>query len=236
MRAATFGRKPVVMVAGNHEFYGRELSGELQRMREMARGSNVHLLDRDEFVLGGVRFLGCTLWTDFQLPVQQPSGALVGDQVRSLVAANQQLNDFVHVRLADGPPGKQRLLRAQDTLEMHQADREWLHRAFTDSFEGPTVVVTHHAPTAGSVLPEYQGDELAPAFVSELPEEFFEVPLLWVHGHTHSSADYFRGPCRILSNPRGYPRQDGSCENRSFERARIVEVLARRSEVWRRRT
>src|SRR3989442_123124 len=57
-RESNFGGKPVVLVAGNHEFYGREFHTELAEMRRAAEDSNVHVLDRGEVVIDGVRFLG----------------------------------------------------------------------------------------------------------------------------------------------------------------------------------
>lgn len=49
---------------------------------------------------------------------------------------------------------------------------------------------THHAPAMGSVAERYAADWLTPAFVNDLPDDFFQVPVLWVHGHTHSPFDY----------------------------------------------
>lgn len=93
-RESTFVGKPVVLVPGNHEFYGRVMTIELAEMKTTAAGSNVHLLDRDSVVIDGVRFLGCILWTDFQLPVRQPSGGLEVDVGRALLDANRRVNDF----------------------------------------------------------------------------------------------------------------------------------------------
>jgi hypothetical protein len=117
-----------------------------------------------------------------------------------------------------------RLLRAEDTLAMHWVDRDWLRRELAEPFDGPTVVVTHHAPSSGSVAERYAADWLTPAFVSELPGDFFEQATLWVHGHTHSPFEYQRGRCRVMSNPRGYRRADSSFENHRFEAGYIVEL------------
>ena len=62
--------RPVVLVAGNHELYrAPDATGEVGRMIQAAVNSHVHVLNRTSVVLQGVRFVGCTLWTDFQLPV-----------------------------------------------------------------------------------------------------------------------------------------------------------------------
>ena len=59
--------RPVLYVAGNHEFYGGSIEGTLAELKRLCEGTNVHLLDDSELALGGVRFLGTTLWTDFGL-------------------------------------------------------------------------------------------------------------------------------------------------------------------------
>ena len=119
-----------------------------------------------------------------------------------------------------------RLLQASDTMAMHWTDRDWLRRQLAQPFGGLTVVVTHQAPSLGSVAERYAADGLTPAFVSHLPDEFFAVPSLWVHGHTHTGFDYRRGQCRIVSNPRGYRRRDSSFENPVFDPALVIEVAS----------
>ncbi len=208
--ASTFGGKPVLLVAGNHEFYGCEMASELQQMKNAAVDSKVHVLERSAIVIGGARLLGCTLWTDFQLPIRRPDGWMESDVSRALTDANRYMNDFQLIEL-QAPTKRQtqkkefrRLLRAEDTLAMNWIDRDWLRRTMAEPFDGPTVVVTHHAPSGGSVAQRYAGDSLTPAFVSELPGEFFGGATLWVHGHTHAPFDYRRGDRRVISNPRGH--------------------------------
>ena len=58
---------PVIYVPGNHEFYGGSILGTVDALRQQCAGTQIHLLDNDEAIIGGVRFLGTTLWTDFML-------------------------------------------------------------------------------------------------------------------------------------------------------------------------
>src|SRR5690606_35226446 len=58
--------QPVLFVAGNHEFYGSDLVSTLHDLREHAKGSTVRVLECDEWQHAGVRFLGCTLWSDYR--------------------------------------------------------------------------------------------------------------------------------------------------------------------------
>lgn len=238
-RPSTLARaRAVVLVPGNHEFYDRVMLDELALMRRTAaQAANpvVHVLDCDAVVIDGVRFLGCTLWTDFGLRIETPSGP-VSDAARGIVAARRSMVDYRTISLVDPAAESRasggsdesphiRMLTPEDTLSLHQAHRDWLERALAEPFDGPTVVVTHHGPHRGSLGLKYAADWVSTAFINELPASFFEVPVLWVHGHTHSSFDYRVGGCRVVCNPRGYqlgrmPRP----ENPDFDPARVVDV------------
>ena len=240
-RSSVFGEAvPIILVPGNHEYYGRVLNSEIDLMRSEALGTNVHILSEDVVEIAGVRFLGATLWTDFRLPFRRPhSEALISDVNTAMENANRCMNDFrlIHVplnteRSDDVSPCRAgvmrtRTLTAEDTLAMHAQQKGWLIKALVTPFKGPTVVITHHAPAPGSIAPRYAGDALTPAFVSELPDEYFNgpgAPELWIHGHTHNSADYKRGLTRVVANPRGYRTRDGGFENPKFSPGFIVSV------------
>jgi Icc-related predicted phosphoesterase len=69
------------------------------------------------------------------------------------------------------------------------------------------VVITHYLPSQKSVSPRFKGSQTNAFFVSEMDELIDEKkPALWVHGHTHDSADYQLSNTRIVCNPFGYPR------------------------------
>lgn len=234
-RAQTFGDDvPVIVVLGNHEYYRSCLQTERDEMRRLAGATNVHILDRDVLVLddargGKVRLLGCTLWTDFELPVVEGSSTR-RDPVRAMEVANRKLNDFrlIEVEFSgsdNGAANSRRLLAAEDTLDLHLEDRAWLQRQLVETFEGVTVVVTHHGPSADSVPARFRDNWLSPAFVSHLPDAFFGPGVdLWIHGHTHHSVNYHRNGTRVLSNPRGYRMPHGHFENPDFDGELVVEI------------
>jgi len=231
--------KPVLFVAGNHEYYGTCMETMLARMRALTRGSQVTLLEADVAHFGRVRFLGTTLWTDFELPIDTPQG-WVSDPRQAMQAAAMGMGDYRRIRTSgswegDGAPQRgrvpqgrkgaviERLLRPQDTLAWHAARRAWLLERLAEPFDGTTVVITHHAPHRASVAPRFAGDLLSPAFASELPAVFFAVPALWVHGHTHACCDYVVHNTRVVCNPRGYV-QAGQGESPGFSLHRVIEV------------
>src|ERR1700750_925935 len=68
-RAMTWARQapcPTVLVAGNHEYYGSDLSTTVATLKALALGSNVTVLEKESVRIGGIRFLGCTLWSDYR--------------------------------------------------------------------------------------------------------------------------------------------------------------------------
>lgn len=208
-------RMPVVLVPGNHEFYRCVLQPELVQGRARARALDIALLDNDEIVVGGVRFLGATLWTDYEL-----SGAAQRDATMAL--AGQLMNDHRSIRFIDATDGSARetAFSPAHALALHRCSRRWLGAAFERPSAGPTVVVTHHGPHPRSIHPRYAGKPLNAGFASDLSDEIERwQPELWVHGHTHANIDCRIGRTRLLCNPKGYPNENGE-----FDPALIVEV------------
>lgn len=219
--ARNFRGKPVIFVPGNHEFYGFERTRALERLREAAMGTCVHLLDRDGVTIDGVRFLGATLWTDFALDVA--AGTSVSQAMRD---GESGLNDFAG-QIHEHETGNLIATRFKpwQAAREHALSCAWLlERLQSATGNGPTVVVTHHAPCSKSMHPQYAGSKLNPCFYSDLPSEFFQRAELWVHGHTHSSSDYQHYRTRIVANPRGYVNWKGRAENGSFVPDLVVEI------------
>lgn len=208
---------PVVYVHGNHELYHEQYSAVVEQMRAACAGSSVHFLEQDEYVLNGVRFLGCCLWTDYLLdPVNQRA---------AMSDAEQKLRDHSVIRTEHG------IFRADDALRIHQQSRTWLDKKLGERFDGSTVVVTHHAPHPKSVHPRYAGMLLNAAFVSDLTPLLGKSDL-WIHGHVHDSFDYKVLGTRVIANPRGYALNRSTAEmpeqlmweNEAFDARLVVEV------------
>src|SRR2546421_11715537 len=78
-----FTDKPVVYVLGNHEFYRHSLPELTETLKRETDGSNIHLLENTAVEIDGVRFLGCTLWTDFRLAADTESAIRAAEQIMS---------------------------------------------------------------------------------------------------------------------------------------------------------
>lgn len=212
--AQTWARgRPVLYVAGNHEFYGEALPRHLRKLEAAAEGSPVRFLEDREVVIGGVRFLGCTLWTDFDL---------LGDRREGIDAARSIMNDYRQIRVEP----EFRRLRPQDTEAMHRRSIRWLGERLDADFDGATVVITHAAPSLRSVAPRHRGDPLSAAFASDLEWMLDGRAALWIHGHTHFCCDYEIGGTRVVANARGYPGEEAAEDARAFDPAFVVEVGA----------
>lgn len=201
--------RPVLYVAGNHEFYGEAIPRHLRKMDEATVGSTVHFMENREVVVGGVRFLGCTLWTDFEL---------FGNRLEAFDAAQAVMNDYRQIRVEP----EFRRLRPVDVMAMHHHSLRWLTERLDAPFAGPTVIVTHAAPGLRSVAPKHRGDLVTAAFASDLERLLDGRAPLWIHGHTHFCCDYTVGGTRVVSNQRGYPGEDTG----PFDPAFVVEVGA----------
>jgi 3',5'-cyclic AMP phosphodiesterase CpdA len=207
--ASAWRDRPVVIVPGNHEFYGHTYPALVRKMvaRAAELGPHVHVLSDAAVTLGGVRFLGATLWADFRV---------FGDQRAGMAAAHAQMNDFRRIRVE---PSFGRA-RPSDMVLWHDRSLRFLRRSLAERHDGPTVVVTHHAPSGRSLNPLY-ADLVASAYASDLDALVAQSGArLWVHGHTHLCVDYRIGDTRVLANQRGYP--DESAEG--FDPSLVVDV------------
>jgi predicted phosphodiesterase len=207
--------KPVLYVAGNHEFYGGSLQGAAAQLERLAGGTAVHVLDQGSQLIGNVRFLGCTLWTDFRLFGE-------GERHQAAIeAAMRFMRDFTRIRLSDASPD---LFTPQHSMDLFQRHAAWLARELAKPHDGPTVVITHHAPSSASIHPRFVNSPVNAAFVSEANYLLDGGRAqLWIHGHTHDSFDYVLNGTRVVCNPRGYAK-DAVNENAAFHPDFMVEI------------
>lgn len=186
--ARNFTDCPIIYLPGNHEYYGLDFPTHHVAMAEAAERLGIHFLDNQEVVIGHVRFVGGTLWTDFSLH-DRPKLAMQ--------EAGNHMNDYHQIT------NGQALFCPEDTLALHQATRTFLERRLLEPFDGKTVVVTHHAPSFRSLPKDRQDGPHAAAYASNL-EPLAQQADVWIHGHTHQRHNYQLGQCQVLCNPRGY--------------------------------
>lgn len=186
----------VLYVPGNHEFWKGNIDATLAKMKAIAEnsGGRIQVLQRDAVVIDGVRFLGATGWTDFALD-DEYNGALN--------AARGDMREFSRRLIRHGVGYK--VWRVEDAQQESLRTRQWLGEELAMRFDGPTVVVTHHAPSMRS-LKTSSPDGLDLAYANAW-DDLMGPAVLWVHGHIHQAVDYLIGGTRVISNPGGYPGQ-----------------------------
>jgi len=209
--------KPVMFVAGNHEYYGGLIQDSASLIQSAAIGTHVTVLDGDIVaVIDGVRFLGCTLWTDFSF---MASSQLAGLQ------AGMRINDGRYIMTADGGEFPRPFV-PKEALRRHLVERQWLEDRLAEPHDGPTVCVTHHAVHPRSLHPRHAAaGAVNGAFISDLSGMIDTYqPDVWIHGHVHDSHDYLVGSTRIVCNPRGYSNGTKATENRGFIPDLVIEL------------
>lgn len=181
--------KPIIYIAGNHEFYHYDIS-LLDEMRAFAGESEgLYFLENDELILDSARFLGTTLWTDY---------LATGDRAAAMLEVKQHLSDHRVIR-----NGQRRFL-PEDAVQLHKESRSWLEERLARPFAGKTVVVTHHGPHMLCQHPDFPMSDIGTAFLSDLAGLVKQADL-WCFGHTHANLDVMVTGCRLVSNQRGYP-------------------------------
>jgi len=211
---------PIIYVPGNHEYYGSSLAKVQAEITDKASAfPTIAVLAPGISEIGGVRFIGCTLWTDY---------CLFGEQYRELAmtACAVNLPDHTVIKVEGDTPFSPAVAR-----KIHLQERAWLRSKLEEPFDGKTVVVTHHAPAPGSLHPIFEKDLVSAAFVADLTDMFGEATL-HIHGHTHNSFDYEVRGTRVIANPMGYcsgAKIVSTCnelrrENRDFNPQLVVEI------------
>lgn len=197
---------PVMFLPGNHEYDGLDFDATHVRLRQTCERLGIIWLERETVVLQGVRFIGCTLWTDFDaLSAGQAQAAdiTLGEQLKAREKAFRAANFYLHKNHAfrAGLP-----LLAAEVREEGLKSQAWLRQALAPPFAGATVVVTHFAPSLRSADPRYGLAPGTAGFCNAL-DDLLASAQLWLHGHLHCPVDYRARGCRVVANPLGYARK-----------------------------
>ena len=196
----------VLYVPGNHEFDGLDFDATYARLRATCDALAIDWLERDTVVLQGVRFVGTTLWSDFEAFAKAERDP--ARRLKALEKAYRAANFYLRKNtcLRGGKP-----MLAQELREMALECQQWLIQALNRPFEGPTVTVTHFAPTLHSADPRYGKKPGTAGFCNAL-DELLPLSQVWMHGHLHCPNDFVVSgqyqerdfSCRVVANPRGY--------------------------------
>jgi DNA repair exonuclease SbcCD nuclease subunit len=207
----------VIFIVGNHEHYNGDFVKTIPHFKDvLGYLTNLHILEKEIWVLDDVTFIGGTLWTDMNRR-----------DTRTLHEISRMMNDFRCVnnsaKLAD-QRGWNGRFSTTDAADDHDAMLEYIRLMIEGKFDQKFVVVGHHAPSRLSTHPRYAHEAIMNGgYSSELDNFILDHPQikLWTHGHTHEDFDYCIGSTRILCNPRGYVNYE---ERADTWRLKTVEV------------
>jgi len=206
---------PVFFVPGNHEYDGMDFEEAHARLQESCARLQITWLHRRVIEMKGVRLIGCTLWSDFEalVPAQGP----LTQQLKAREKAERAADFYLRKTgtTLDGQPFLSAAVRAQA-----QADQAWLTQALSEPFAGPTVVITHFAPSLKSADPRYGLTPGTAGFCNAL-DHLLPKANVWMHGHLHCAHDYVHEGCRVVANPLGYARKN---EQLAFETRKVWRV------------
>lgn len=226
--------KPILYITGNHEYFDENIYSFDTDLDALTQETSVELLQMRRVDIQGVRFLGCTLWTDFSFGTEASHLQYLlpesleklpdpehWSQEKALDYARMSMRDYRSIYAGGN------MLSPEVVLEMHIKHRTWLEAELQQAHaEGmPAVVISHHSVCPKSIAPKYQTYHSNGAFVTDFSHWMHAdwAPKLWVHGHTHDAFDYVEGHTRVVVNPRAYPKEVSST-GVQFDWARVIEL------------
>ena len=210
---------PVLFVAGNHEFDGRELDDAWPALRERCERFGLRLLERESVMQQApdgrrIRFLGTVRWCDFNVfgPTRLESALRAGRYFQRVMGATKggSLFDAESVR--------------REALDC----RAWLAGALAEDPQGrwdATVAITHFAPSLRSADPRY-GKQSGTASFCNADDDLLPGAALWLHGHLHCRHDYRvthadGRSTRVVSQARGLADKN---EANGYDAGKLIEL------------
>ena len=191
---------PVLYLPGNHEYDGLDYDETRTRLRTLCDALGIIWLDQTEVLMGDVRFIGDTLWSDFDSVALHEHALGPAHQWQARAKAFSAANHYL--AFADAKR-KGEVLMAPQVRDLALECQTWLHAALERQHVGKTVVVTHFAPSLRSADPRFGLTPGTAGFCNAL-DDWMPMADLWLHGHVHCAHDYQVGDCRVVCNPLGY--------------------------------
>ena len=199
---------PIVYILGNREYYDKVFHGCYREyLNYLSKIPNFHVLDKSSVNIGGIYFLGSTLWVDF-------------DDSRNLYMSSDAYNDFSRMKNLNKFCGVT-TITLNDIMIEHNECKDALIREFK-SFKGKdSVVLTHHCPSYFCAPERDLGNLFLSFYYVELSNLIITYrPKAWLFGHTHRSCKKMIGGTLMASNPWGYPHEGYG----EYEEEYLIEV------------
>ncbi|MFX4300099.1 metallophosphoesterase [Pseudosulfitobacter pseudonitzschiae] len=215
-RIAQWAACPVIATPGNHDYYGDSIWKSDERMMRQASESqfDIRILNPGVTEVAGTRIVAATLWTDYRMRQRDGDNAIIRNACESI------MNDHKRIRWGYG---SFRPVKADDLAGLHLKHKNFISQTLSAPHDGPSLVMTHHAPSEQSVKFRQVTEHVDHAYASNLETFILDhTPDMWIHAHTHNREDYEIGSCRVISNSKGYPDQETG-----FDPLQVFEIPSR---------
>lgn len=212
---------PVVFVPGNHEYDAQDFDTAHTRLQDTCDRLGLIWLEREVVLMGGLRLIGTTLWSDFDALATTADATATESQLRQTFKQREKAFRAANFYLKKtGTTRHGQPWLAAEVREQALVCQQWLRDQLQTPFAGPTVVVTHFAPSLHSADPRYGLTPGTAGFCNAL-DGLLPLATLWLHGHLHAPSHYQHRGCRVVANPMGYASKN---EQTHFLPQGVVEL------------
>jgi predicted phosphohydrolase len=189
-------------IPGNHEYYYSDISERSGSFNETIK-SNVFLINNTSVILGNVKLIFSTLWSE------------IGTLNKWVI--QQRMSDFQVISY------KTIRFSPDHFNELHHEGHKFLKNEIEISFPGKTVVATHHVPVLLNYPEQFKSDVLNEAFAVDLSNRIADSNIkYWIYGHHHVNVDDFTiGETKMSTNQLGYVRYN---ENKGFNANKFINI------------
>lgn len=188
--------KKVIVISGNHEYYGRIMDETEKEIREITnKFPNVSYLQNECLELpNNILVIGATLWTN--IPETKKSEVKVG------------MSDYYKIY-----KNPKELISVEDTCEYHKTSVSYITNTIIKNLNKKIIVVTHHLPSIKMIDKKFICNSYNSAFYTYLDHLITKPIVAWIGGHTHKSTTTFINNVFCGVNPKGYPKETSGYSN-----------------------
>ena len=169
--------KYIIMIMGNHEFYGAPFEQGLESAQKLADEFGVILMDvnlgTENLEIDGVTFWGSTLWTDLNQ--------------NDFFARNAFVTNLNDSKVIVGYTADEYLKQHNDSVAKINWDAD--------------VVISHHRPIFRKHIDFEIQDNTYSFCCTQLEDRIYDSNIkYWFYGHTHDNSNIDVGGTKVISN------------------------------------
>lgn len=179
--------KHVIMVMGNHEYYGSDFDKTIANLKSILDYPNLHILDGEYITIDNNLFVCGTLWTDYN-----------NEDPLTLMQAPHMINDYRVIR------NNGERLRPADILAKHKHFVKWATNVDKMGYDN-VILVTHHSPSMQTTADHYKHETRMNGLFGSNLDHLLSMFDYAFFGHQHDPKTPVVNDCVLLNNARGYP-------------------------------